>query len=298
MYSSNDKLIDEIKKRLLSFRKNNPITIRHESGVRYIEVRRISTLVPRRGSESRKSSLLMKKNFLNEDKINLRLVPVIKSEKAIMKLNKDNNKIFQTEIIEDPYYKRNKLLLKRQKKNFNNSNFYLKTFSNILSNSNSIGKIKTFSKKSLFLSPFQINKNNKKIFQNLVDFSKEIHSPKHKEDILVKMKNNLNIKSFKKISDNKFQKRKKIFSAKFNLKQFKKKNNFLDIKNDKKNSEKKDQAQNHIKQILKEINNENDVIRNIIKNKKNKIKPNCYYNKLHLIKINNIIEKYSYNNID
>lgn len=296
MYSSNDKLIDEIKKRLLTIRKNNPISFHRQSGVRYLEVRRISTLIPRKGSDSRKSSLLPK-NFLTEDKINLRLVPVIKSEKAIMKLSKDNIRAFKTEHNKDPYYERNKLVLKRSKKNNNNnSNLYIKTFSNILSNSNSIGKIKTITKKNLFLSPFQISKNRKKIFKNLVNFSKEIHSPQHKEKILLTMKDNPKIRSFKKISDNNLQKSQKIFSPNLTLKKFKIKNNFMNETNDEKNNEKKDS--NHINYLLKGLNNCNDIMRNIFNNKRKKLKPNCYYNKLHLNKIKSIIEKYSYNNIE
>jgi hypothetical protein len=296
MYSSNDKLIDEIRKRLLTQRKNNPLHFIQNG----LETRRISTLMPRKGSESKRNTIRRQTNlnYLSEDKINLRLIPVIKSEKAIMIIKKDDNTIFNTEN-NDINFTRNKIHFKKQKIN-SNSNLYIKTFSNIISSSNSLGKIKIFSKKKLFLSPFQYNNNKNKYFKNLVNFSKEIHSPKHKEKSLIN--NNFNIKSFNKINEKQIRKRnqKTIFTPKFTLKKFKIKNELLnENKNENKNEKNyENDDKTKVKFLIKGLNKEKEIIKNKMENKKKKIKPNCYYNKLHLNKINDIIEKYSYNNID
>ena len=314
MYSSNDKLIDEVKQRLLSVKKNNRPTSNYlEGGVRYIEVRRLSTLIQRKGSESKRTTIRKKTNpnYLNEDKINLRLIPVMKSAKAIFRFTKndENNKIdnnkktFKTEI-NDNNNSENKLFFNLSKKY--SSNIYMKTISNILSTSNSFGKIKAFSRKNIFFSPFQEGKKRNKIFKLLVDFSKEIHSTKHKENNLIN--NIVNIKSFKTIKENEKIKNRKfeIFSQEFSLKRLRIKDS---IKNENKKNNKKKMKKNNdnnnnskerhkVKYLLNRLNNENEIIKNKMKNKNKKIKANCYYNKLHLNKINDIIEKYSYNNFD
>ena len=171
MYSSNDKLIDEVKQRLLSVKKNRPMSNYLEGGVRYVEVRRLSTLMQRKGSESKRTTIRKKTNinYLNEDKINLRLVPVMKSAKAIFRFSKnddnnkiDTNKVLKTEI-NDINNSRNKLFFNISKKY--SSNIYMKTISNILSTSNSFGKIKTFSRKNIFFLLFKKGKKGIKYLE-------------------------------------------------------------------------------------------------------------------------------------
>ena len=92
MFSSNDKLIDEVRKRLVEFKRKNFYNYHKANGLNFLEAKRLSTLVSRRSSLSRRGSTKLKtKRNLIEDKINLRLVPVIKSIKAIMSIRKDNN---------------------------------------------------------------------------------------------------------------------------------------------------------------------------------------------------------------
>ena len=291
MYSSNDKLIDEIRKRLLTIRKKNPF---HYNKEKDIETKRLSTLMARRNSESHRGTIRRKTNFnyLSEDKINLRLVPIIKSEKAIMILKKDDNKIFNTEI-NDINFARNSLNSKKPK-TISNSNLYIKTCTNYISPSSSFGKIKPFSRKNIFLSPYQFNKNKNKIFQNLVKFSKEIHSPMYNAKNL--FNNYFDIKSFRKINEkhlgNKTQNQNIIFNT---LTNFKIKNKLLNYDKIQNNNEKDNY---NIHSLIKVLNNDNIILKNKLENKRKKIRPNCYYNKLHLNKINEIIDKFSYNNID
>ena len=98
----------------------------------------------------------------------MRLFPIIKSEKAIMLLRRDDNKMFNTEI-NDINFARNPLNLKKPKI-IANSNLYINTFSNYMSPSpsSSFGKKRPFSRRKIFLSPFQFNKNKNKIFHNLI----------------------------------------------------------------------------------------------------------------------------------
>jgi hypothetical protein len=304
MYSSTDKLIDVVKSRLSSKKKNRPINNHLDGQVRYIEVRRLSTLIPRRGTVRRQTNA----NHLTEDKINLRLVPVMKSEKAIMILkkdNNDNNKIAKTQTY-NSNDSRNKFFLKKtnETKNFC-SNIYMKTLSNILSTSHSLGKTRTISKKNIFLSPFEEGKKKSKIFKILVDFSREIHSPKHKETNLINK--SINIRSLKNIKMNKNQRKKNdiFLSEQFLSKKFKIKNNIFhenqkEQKVSNSNNKASKEEKNKIKYLIKRLDDSSEIIRNtlLLKNKKRKIKPNCYYNKLHLNKLNDIIEKYSYNNMD
>ena len=238
----------------------------------------------------------------------------MKSAKAIFRFTKNdenikfdnnNNKAFKTEI-NDINNSKNKLFFNLSKKY--SSNIYMKTISNILSTSNSFGKIKKFSRKNIFFSPFQEGKKRNKIFKILVDFSKEIHSTKHKENNLIN--NIVNIKSFKTIKENEKIKNRKFefFSQEFSLKRLRikdsikkenKKNNKKKIKKNNDNNRDNNSKEKHkVRYLLNRLNNENEIIKNKMKNKNKKIKANCYYNKLHLNKINDIIEKYSYNNFD
>ena len=102
-YSSNDKLIEEVRKRLLECKKKNYYNYYKANGINFQDLRRISTLAQRRSSIGRRSSIKLKanRNLLTEDKINLRLVPVIKSVKAIIRFRKDNNDNHQRYNIEE-----------------------------------------------------------------------------------------------------------------------------------------------------------------------------------------------------
>ena len=298
MYSSNDKLIEEVKKRLLKRRKNKYNANYQENTVKYIEIKRLSTLVPKRNFGSHRDSIRRKSkiNYLTEDKINLRLFPIIRSEKVIMHTNKaEDNKEFNTEPnntnINSP---RNKLNFTKPKNDYN-SNIYMKTYTKILSESNSFLKMSKITRKNLFMSPFEKGKKRNKIFKFLVNFSKEKHSPKHKENNLIN-NNNFNIQSFKTLKkspkkkyNNCFQNQtlKKMGIEKCNLYEKFEENNDNNCKEKKKNQF-----------ILNILNNDKCIFKNIMINKRKKIKPNCYYNKLHLIKMNNLIDKYSFINID
>ena len=302
MFSSNDKLIDEVRKRLIAINKKKPIKNYPRNTLKYIEVKRLSTLMPRKSSEGNRGSIKRKStiNYLIEDKINLRLVPLIRSEKAIMKLEKVNNikKRFKTE----PYNmnsQRNIFDPKTPNKDYK-SYLYMKTISNILTISNSFGKPRTNANKNLFLSPFDEGKKRKKVFKILVDFSKEIHSPKHKENILIN--NIFNIKSLSPFEKSKMKNNITInpYMQKELIKKFKIKKNIL-VKNKKDNNKDNDnnsKEKKKIKLLLKRLKNCNEVLKNKIQNKNKYLKPNCYYNKLHLIKMNDIFDKFSFNNID
>ena len=194
-----------------------------------------------------------------------------------MILRKDNNNGNRNKIIKtqskNANDSRNKLFLKKPKNGKNHSsNIYMKTFSNILSASNSFGKAKTISKKNLFLSPFEEGKKRTKIFKILVNFSKEIHSPKHKETNLI---NNIKIRCFnnRKINKNKGEKKDNdiFLSQKFLLKKFRIKNNlFHESQNEKNESSCNKYENNKINCLLKRLDDSHEIIRNkiIIKNKK------------------------------
>ena len=71
MYSSNEKLIDEVKKRLISIKKHNYHINLNQNSSNNVEARRLSTLVPRKQSQIKRSSYKKKTiNILNDDKIN------------------------------------------------------------------------------------------------------------------------------------------------------------------------------------------------------------------------------------
>ena len=301
IFSSNDKLIDEVRKRLLEGKKKNYYNYYKVNGINFQDTRRISTLVQRRSSISRRSSIKVKtsRNLLAEDKINLRLVPLIKSVKAIMRLRKDNNdnhKRYNTEANTQKNslrYNFNTKKLKINSYSNSNSNVYMTTFSNGLSTSNSFGKTKMFKKRHLFLSPFQLGKNKKKTFKNLVNISKEMHSPKNKENNLVN--NIFNIRSLKRFNNIKTNTDKKKQNVRIS-ETLKFENSFFHDQKEKMryksiNKKKKNRF------FLEESNNCSQTLKILMKNEK-KRRPNCYYNKLHLNKIHDIIEKYSYNNKD
>ena len=302
IYSSNDKLIEEVRKRLLEYKKKNYYNYYKTNGINFQDLRRISTLAQRRNSIGRRSSIKLKadRNLLTEDKINLRLVPIIKSVKEIIRFRKDNSDNHKRYNIEENAQKnssRYNLNTKNSKINSysnSNSNIYITTFPNGLSTSNSLGKTKIFMKRHLFLSPFQVGKNKNNIFKKLVNISKEIHSPKNKENNLVN--NVFNIKSLKKFHAIKTNHNKKKENIRISEKIFQFDNSFICDKKEKMRN-KSTNKNKKIKLLLEEPNNEYETINHLSKNEK-KRRANCYYNKLHLNKIYHIIEKYSYNSKD
>ena len=111
----------------------------------------------------------------------------------------------------------------------------------------------------------------------MVNLSKEIHSPKHSEKNLINYQ--LNVRTYKKKNKNNINENFGLFPKNFHLKNFQLFNN--DIKN-----------------INTEENKKNNDINHLKKFKWKRIKPNCYYNKLHLNKIKNIIDKYTFHQIE
>ena len=294
MFSSNDKLIDEVRKRLVEFKRKNFYNYHKANGLNFLEAKRLSTLVSRRSSLSRRGSTKLKtKRNLIEDKINLRLVPVIKSIKAIMSIRKDNNdnhKRYHTEGNAHNNMKKSKI------NSYSNSNskLYITTYSNGPSISNSIGKTKMLKKRHLFLSPFQAGKNRSKMFKNLVNISKVLHSPKNKENNLVN--NIFNVKSIKRFNNFETKNNKKDENVTTSEKIFKLENSFF---HDNKATIRFKTINKKKRNIflLEESNNRSDTFKKLLKNGKNR-RANCYYNKLHLNRMHDIIEKYSYNNKD
>ncbi len=82
------------------------------------------------------------------------------------------------------------------------------------------------------------------------------------------------------------------------LKKFKIKNNTINENEKKKEKNNNSKEKYKIKLLLKRLKNNNEILKNKIGNKIKKLKANCYYNKLHLIKMNNIFDKFSFNNND
>ena len=308
MYSSNDKLIDEVRKRLLSIKKHNFNYHINQNSINYAETRRLSTLIPRRLSVNRRSTIRKKtQTLINEEKLNLRLIPLIRTAKNLLKIWDLNEKIVTTQPFDNNFSRNKKLYLKKPKIE-SNYNIYINmnTFSNNISTSNSLGKHRSHpNKKKLFLSPYQLGKNRKKLFKNLVSLSKDIHSPKKRENYIDK--ENFNLISYINLNENKKiekSNKEEIFGLSHQLlstNKFKIKKGILkDIHNLKTESLGKN------KNILNKIRFQNNglklgknaFLRKIIHNKENKKRINCYYNKMHLNKIQNILEKYSYNNMD
>jgi hypothetical protein len=301
MYSSNEKLIDEVKKRLISIKKNNYHINLNQNSSNNVEARRLSTLIPRKQSEIKRSSCKKKTvNILNDDKINLQLIPLVRTAKNLKKLRHLNERIVNAEAYHSSY-SRNKLQSKKEKID-PNSNMDTNTFSKILSTTHSFRKFKIISKKHLFKSPYQVRLNKARMLKKMVDLSKELHSPKKREHDIDK--DNYNIITIRKHIENKtceINKKRYFFDIypQMNIAKKKKIKIFIldRFQTEANENEKRcvDKIGNKIYQIkginLKKINDKN-------KKRHSNKRLNCYYNKLRLNKVNNIIEKFSYNNKD
>ena len=288
MFSSNDKLIEVVLKRLVKKKKNNyDYIFNNQKSTNNIKVRRLSTLLSRGSDDKKRFSITKNKNFKEGNKMNLKIIPLIKRRNILLKLKNFNEMIFNTESIDINNYERSDKLIIRKPNNLN-----INTFSNFVCTSDSFRKIKYNKKKHLFLSPYQVGLNKTKLFKNMVNLSKDIHSPKKREENF--NIENFNIRSFS--SKNSKNKRKDYFGIPktFSEKKLNIKTNIFNY-SQKVNSENKNKKKTKYK--CKEFNHRNEIIKNIIKDE-NKRKANCYYNKLHLIKLNDIIDKYSYNNKD
>jgi hypothetical protein len=302
MYSSNEKLIDEVKKRLISIKKHNYHINLNQNSSNNVEARRLSTLVPRKQSQIKRSSYKKKTiNILNDDKINLQLIPLVRTAKNLKKLRNLNEKIVNAEAYHSSYSRNNKLKSKKAKID-PNSNMDTNTFSNILSTTHSFRKFKIISKKHLFKSPYQVRLNKARMLKKMVDLSKELHSPKKREHDIDK--DNFNIITIRKHIENKtceINKKRYFFDIypQMNIAKKKKIKIFIldRFQTEANENEKRcvDKIGNKIYQIkginLKKISDKN-------KKRHSNKRLNCYYNKLRLNKVNNIIEKFSYNNKD
>ena len=291
MLSSNDKLIEAVLKRLIKKKKNNyDNIINNQKSTNNIKVRRLSTLLSRGSADKKRFSIVKKKNFIEGNKMKLKIIPLIKRRNILLKLKNFNEMIFNTESINiNNYEKSDKLILRKSKIN----NLNINTFSNFICTSDSFRKIKSNKKKNLFLSPYQVGLNKTKLFKNMVNLSKDIHSPKKREENF--NIENFNISSFS--SKNRKNKKKDIFgiSKTFSEKKLNIKSNIFNYSQKVFYSESRNKRKTNYK--YKGFSHQNEIIKNIIKDEK-KRKANCYYNKLHLIKMNDIIDKYSYNNKD
>jgi hypothetical protein len=247
----------------------------------------LSTLLSRGSADKKRFSITKNKNFVEGNKMNLKIIPLIKRRNILLKLKNFNEMIFNTESIDINKYERSDKLILRKPNNLN-----INTFSNFICTSDSFRKIKSNKKKHLFLSPYQVGLNKTKLFKNMVNLSKDIHSPKKREENF--NIENFNIRSFS--NKNSKNKRKDYFGIPktFSEKKLNIKTNIFNY-SQKVNSENKNKKKTKYK--CKGFNHRNEIIKNIIKDE-NKRKANCYYNKLHLIKLNDIIDKYSYNNKD
>jgi hypothetical protein len=298
MYSSNDELIQEVKRRLMLMKKKKNRVYQNPSN--YREVKILTTLMPRGNSESRRSSLLKNApNFMEEHNLNLRIIPFIKTTKALIKRIKNNNshntKIVNTEIY-DTNHSRNSNIIHSKKKKIDSN-------SNISSTSNSFGKCKIISKKHLFLSPYKVMQNRAKLFKNMVNMSKELHSPIRRENDLNKENFKISSVPRRNTSPNNHKKNKKneyfgIFPQMYTNDKLRIKKNILnEMQKDKtKSIDKSKENKKNMKFMYKRLKYENDIIKNIIKNSEHQRRPNCYFNKLHLNKMHKIFEKYSFIN--
>jgi len=290
MFSSNDKLIEVVLKRLIKKKKNNYDNIINQKSTNNIKVRRLSTLLARGSADKKRFSISKNKNILEGNKMNLKIVPLIKRRNILLKLKNFNEMIFNTESVDiNNYEKTDKIIIRKPKIN----NLNINTFSNFVCTSDSFRKIKNNKKKHLFLSHYQVGLNKTKLFKNMVNLSKDIHSPKKREENC-NIKKNLYIRSFS--GKNGKYKNKDIFGIPktFSEKKLNIKTNIFNY-SQKVNSENKNRKK--AKNKCKGFSHRNEIIKNIIKDE-NKRKANCYYNKLHLIKMSDIIDKYSYNNKD
>jgi len=181
-------------------------------------------------------------------------------------------------------------LIKKNKCVFKYENLMLmkspeKKLKNGVSTSFALIRSKTEKKKFLFKSPFKEGKKNKNKLKIMVDFSKKIHSPKFKES-------NINrdiLKTFINNDRNFSERNHKIYLKTYGNE----KHNNIKIKLD--DSVEKSKNNNLYDDSYKK---ENIFIRNIIKNKERNRRAKNYYNQMHVNKMNKIIEKFSFNNLD
>lgn len=258
MSSQINKLIEVTKKRISILNRNN-INNLNSRGDYPTQIFKLRTSKDYHESKINTFRNGDKKQFLFEDQINLRIVPLIKKKKCVFKYE-------------------NLILKKSPVKKSNNR---ISTSSGFIPN-------KSNNKKFLFKSPFQEGKKNKKKLKILVDFSKEIHSPKYKEkklnqDILrIYLTNNKNERNkYQKIYLKTYSNVKHLFNdIKLN---YKVGNSYEKNLNDHKNDE---------------YQKEKIFLKNIINNKERNRRAKNYYNHIHVNKMNKIIERYSFNNYD
>ena len=200
-----------------------------------------------------------RKYFLLQDQINLRIVPLIKKNKCVFKYE-------------------NLMLMKSPDKKSNKG----------VSTSFGITPSKTYTKKILFKSPFQEGKKNKKNLQIMVDLSKEFRSPKYKEKNIHKDI----VKTFSRNSNILKNKNNKLYLKTYGNE----KHIFNNIKlND---SDDNNEKSNHKNLNNGDYKKEKIFLRNIIINKERNRRAKNYYNQIHVNKMNKIIEKFSFNNLD
>jgi hypothetical protein len=256
--STDNELIKMMKHRLLATKKNqnnipySPIKFRSSS---IFKIRNSKDYLETKIDTSKKKD---RKQLLFEDKINLKIIPLIKKTKCGFKYE-------------------NLLLAKNYKKP-----------KVLIFNSFALKPSKTYSKKYLFNSPFQESKKNKYKLKDMVEFSKIFHSPKFKETDI-----NREIVKTSSRNNNKYSRNRNNFQM--YLKTCGNENHlFKDIKLEKANEKSKDMSSN--KYLYTEIFEENKFLRNIIINKERNRRAKNYYNQIHVNKMNKIIEKFSFIN--
>ena len=255
MNSSNSKLIEVMKKRIKPRNQNNKFMDQKIYSNSIFNLRGRKDYLETKIDKTKKYD---RNNFLSEDQINLRILPLIKRKKVIFKYEN--------------------LIEKKNNDKKTNSRMSISF----------VKPSKIYSKKYLFKSPFQEKKKNKYKLKIMVDLSKKIHSLKYNE----KKINNIVLKNFSRNDKNNF---KNSNNLKIYLKTYANiKNIFNDIKIDK-----LDKTNENVKQNkYPEQKNENNFLRNIINIKERNRNARNYYNRIHINKMNKIIEKYSFNNFD
>ena len=249
---SNNKLIEVMKKRLSVINRNKYYFSKDYKPISIFKLRNSIDMQESKIDNTKKHD---RKYFLLEDQINLKIIPLIKKNKCVFKYE-------------------NLLLMKSPEKKTKNAK----------SNSSALIPSKTYKKKFLFKSPFKEGKKNKNKLKIMVDFSKEIHSPKFKEK-----KINFDLqKTYSNKSRNIGERNHKIYLKTYVNEQ----NIFNNIKlDDSFESNSKNKYDDSYKK-------ENLFIRKIINNKERNRRAKNYYNQIHVNKMNKIIEKFSFNNID
>ena len=257
MNPESHKLIEVLKKRLSIMNRNKYISNQKDNKPKQIFKLRFSTDY----HEIKTNTFIKhdKKQFLFEDQINLKIVPLIKRKKCAFK------------------YENLKQAKSTEKKS-----------SKRLFSSLTYKPLKTFSKQFSFKSPFQERKKNKNKLKVMVNLSKELHSPKIKE-------NKLNKELLK------------VYSRNNNYLWYNIQKNYLgtcgngmNIFNKIKLYKNVDKStETHFDNYINEENkSENILLRNIIMNKERNRKAKNYYNHIHVNKMNKIIEKYSFNSYE